>query len=101
MRDTTEYCGINEAFVKLNNGNIDIICSTNLVVDPKGTLRMVVPSLGQNSFIYIQFLAEILQNNRLAQPRPELASPSGKSWIRHLYSVLSLSTNKSVTETPK
>ena len=38
---------------------------------------------GPNSFIFMQFSAKNLQNNRLAHPLWELAQPSGKSWIRH------------------
>ena len=36
-----------------------------------------------NSFIFMQFSEKKLQNNRLAHPLWELASPSRKSWIRH------------------
>ena len=36
-----------------------------------------------NSFIFMQFSAKNLQNNRLAHPLWELSPPSGKSWIRH------------------
>ena len=42
------------------------------------------PHLGPNYFIFTQFSAKILSNNRLVHPLRELAPLSVKSWIRHL-----------------
>ena len=41
------------------------------------------PPLGPISFIFMQFSAQILQINRFLSQIQGLASPSGKSWIRH------------------
>ena len=45
---------------------------------------------GPNCFIFRQFLAKNLQNNRLIHPIWELAPTSGKSWICHCLWYLSL-----------
>ena len=38
-----------------------------------------------SQIFFMQFLAEIKPNNRLAPPPPGLAFPFGKSWTRHWY----------------
>ena len=47
-----------------------------------GGYQRRAPPLGPNFFSFMQFLANIWQNNRLA-PRPRELVPRGKSWIRH------------------
>ena len=57
------------------------------VADPRG-LQGRVPSPGPNSFIFVQFLAKILQNNRFEHPlgiwRP-LGNPGSATEKRSLF----------------
>ena len=54
------------------------------LADPRGALWTLSPSLGPISFIFMQFMAKILSNNRFLAQTQELAPlPFGKSWIRH------------------
>ena len=51
------------------------LCS---VADLRGVAGTCTPPGGPNSFIFMQFSAKKLQNNRLAHPFWELAHPLGK-----------------------
>ena len=57
------------------------------VADPMGARD--APPLGPNSFIFIQFLAKILQKNRLRHPVQKLAFPVGNPGSPPLLSVSS------------
>ena len=48
------------------------------------------PLSGSNCFVFMQFSAKNLQNNRLAQPLRELVPPSGKFRISHWLCVLGI-----------
>ena len=63
------------------------------LVDPRGVPGMRPPGRVPNSFIFLQFSAKNLQNNRLAHQLRELAPPLRKSWIRHCYRVFSAKNN--------
>ena len=57
---------------------------TDSLTYPRGRgARDARPPWGPNPFIFMQFSAKKLQNNRLAHPLWELAPISGKSLIRH------------------
>ena len=75
MEKKTIKIDLREKFVKY--------CETNAVADPRWAPGTRTPPLGLNCFIFMQFLATILKNNRLAHPLRELVLPSEKSWIRH------------------
>ena len=54
-----------------------VVCGENTQWRIQGGAPGMRAPLGLNSFIFVQFSAKILQNNRLAHPPVELASPSG------------------------
>ena len=64
-------------------GDESICLKLKPLADPRGALGMRVPP-GPNSFIFMQFLAKKLQDNRLTRPLWKLALPSEKSCIYHL-----------------
>ena len=43
----------------------------------------ILPRRGPNSFIFMQFSAKDLQNNRASTPTLGVGATSEKSWIRH------------------
>ena len=59
---------------------VEVYCDA--LADPKGGARDVRLPWGLYSFIFMQFSAKKLQNNRLAHPFWKLAPP-GKPWIHH------------------
>ena len=70
LTDLTEWIGIDWQWPNVNSG---------------GSKRAPgARPVSKNSFIFMQFLANILQNNRLAHPSPlEVGVPYGESWISH------------------
>ena len=61
---------------------VPFLCSVNIpLVDPSGLLGCAPPSLGAISFIFMQFSANILPNNRFEPPPLRLKFV--KFWIRH------------------
>ena len=54
----------------------------------KGGSQGTRPHRDSNSFIFMQFSAKNLQNNRLAHPLCELAALSGKTSIRHWHLIV-------------
>ena len=67
--------------LNVNRSNLPSIwyeCTENPVANPRGRQGRV-PSLSKFFHFFFQFLATILQNNRLAYPLRELAFPPGSS----------------------
>ena len=78
-----------------------------IMVHPGGSRDARPPPPVQFLFIFMQFSAKLLPNNRLASDSLGLAPPSGKSWVRRCMTpesgrfILNLNFDKVMNFDPK